>query len=195
MGKLVQKFERGVCLGVCPRTDEAIMCTPAGIVRAGTVKLHAIKDAWKASSLLSISTTPWTTGRHSKRHELTVENDEEEKLIKVDESELPEDPRRFRVTKEDIEDISFSDGCVGCNAMRQDKTAQRHSEYCRRRRAQEDKTYLKSTDEGRRWLEKAEEQFTEALVRASETMESLGMRAAMNLGENMGSFDYSVGRG
>ena len=32
-------------------------------------------------------------------------------------------------------------------------------------------------------LEKAEERFSEALVRAGERMESLGMRAAMNLGE------------
>ena len=36
-----------------------------------------------------------------------MENDEAEKLIKVDESELPGDPRRPRVTKEDIEKIVF----------------------------------------------------------------------------------------
>ena len=80
------KFERGVCLGVCPRTDEAIIGTPARIARAGTVKRQVIEVAWKASSLLSISTTLWTAGRQSKRHEFTAENDEEEKLIKVDES-------------------------------------------------------------------------------------------------------------
>ena len=109
-------------LGVCPRRDEATVGTPAGIVRAGTVKRQAIEDAWKASSLLSISTTLWTTRRQSKRHELTGENDEEEKIEKVDESELLGDPRRFRITKEDIERIGLSDGRVGCNAMRQGKT-------------------------------------------------------------------------
>ena len=56
--------------------------------------------------------------RASKRHELTVENDEKEMLVKVDESELPGDPSRFRITKEDLERIGFSDGCVGCMAMR-----------------------------------------------------------------------------
>ncbi len=30
--------------------------------------------------------TPFTMGRQSKRHELTVENDEAEKLIKVDDT-------------------------------------------------------------------------------------------------------------
>ena len=59
--KLEPKFERGVWLGVCPRTDAAIIVTPAGIGRARTVKRQAIEDAWKATSLLSISTTPWTT--------------------------------------------------------------------------------------------------------------------------------------
>ena len=48
--KLEPKFEKGVWLGVCPRTDEAIIGTPAGVVRAGTVKRQAIEDAWKASS-------------------------------------------------------------------------------------------------------------------------------------------------
>ena len=109
MEKLEPKFERGVWLRVCPQTDEASIGTPAGIVRAGTVKRGAIEDAWKASRVLSISTTPWTTGRQSKRHKLTVENDEGEKLIQVDGSEL----RRLRITKEDLEKIVFSDSCVG----------------------------------------------------------------------------------
>ena len=101
--------------------------------------------------------------------------------MKVDESELPGYPRRFHITKKDIQRFWFSDGCVGCNAMRQGKTVQRHSEYCRRRE-QED---LKSTEEGRGKLEKAEERFTEALVQAGERMERLGIRAAMNLGETI----------
>ena len=96
--KLEPKLEKGVWHGVCPRTDEAIIGAPAGVVRAETLKPQAIEDAWKASSLLSISTTPWTTGKQSKRHELTVENDEEENIVKVDESEMPGDPRRFRIT-------------------------------------------------------------------------------------------------
>ena len=86
-------------LGVCPRTDEAIVGQPAGVVRAGTVKRQAIEDAWKVSILLSISMTLWTPGRQSKRHEFTVGNDEEEKCVKVDELELPGDPRRLRITK------------------------------------------------------------------------------------------------
>ena len=49
--KLESKFEKGVWLGVCPRTDEAIVGTLAGFVRAGAVKRQAIEDAWKASSL------------------------------------------------------------------------------------------------------------------------------------------------
>ena len=46
MEKLEPKFEMGVWLGVCPRTDEAIIGTPAGVMRAGTVKRQAVENAW-----------------------------------------------------------------------------------------------------------------------------------------------------
>ena len=49
MEKLEPKFERGVWLGVCRRTSDAIIGTPDGTVRARTVKRKAIEDAWKAS--------------------------------------------------------------------------------------------------------------------------------------------------
>ena len=116
-----------------PRTDEAIIGTSSGIVRAWTVKRQAIEDAWKSTSLLSVSNTPWTLGRQSKRHEVTVEDDKLEKVIKADESKMPSDPRSFRITSEDIERVGYPDGCMGCSAMRASKPAQRHSEYCRRR--------------------------------------------------------------
>ena len=105
MEKLEPKFEQGIWLGVCSRTEEAIIGSTKGIVRAGTAKRQAIEEAWKSTSLLSVANTPWNTGRQSKRHELTVENDEAEKLIKVDDYDLPGHPRRFRITKEDIEKV------------------------------------------------------------------------------------------
>ena len=74
-----------------------------------------------------MSATPWTLGKQSKRHELTVEDDRDEKIVKVDESEIPGDPRTFRIT-EDIERIVYSDACVGCSAARQGTPTQRHSE-------------------------------------------------------------------
>ena len=108
-----------------------------------------------------------------------MENDEEEIIVKVDASELLGDPKMFRIAKEDIERIRFSDGCVGCKAMRQGKTAQRRSDHCRRR-VQED---LRSNEECRDRLDKAEERFTEAFVRAGERMECMGMKVGMNLGK------------
>ena len=155
MEKLEPKFEHGVWLGVCPRTDEAIIGTTGGIVRAGMVKRRAIEEAWNAKVLLSLRDGPWNLGRQSTRHELTVENDEEEPLTKVDDKEASADPRRFRILKQDIDRVGYSDGCVGCSALRAGKAAQRHSEYCRRRVQEE----LKGTEEGRQRLEKAEERF------------------------------------
>ena len=100
-------------------------------------------------------------------------------MIKADDSERAGDPRRFRFTKEGIEKVGYSDGRMGCIAMRAAKPAQRHSEYGRRR-VQDG---LRGTEEGRQRLEKKEERFMEALVRADERIESLGMRATMRQDE------------
>ena len=56
--QLEPKFESGIWLGVCPRTDEAIIGTPAGVVRAGSVKRRTLEEAWKAAELLAIKETP-----------------------------------------------------------------------------------------------------------------------------------------
>ena len=108
MEKLEPKFEHGVWLGVCPRTDEAIVGTTGGIVRAGTVKRRAIEDAWSAKVLLSFKEGPWNMGRQSSRHELTVENDEDEPLTKIDDAEEIREPHRFRILKQDIDRVGYS---------------------------------------------------------------------------------------
>ena len=61
MEKLEPKFEKGVWLGVCPRTDEAIIGTATGIVRAGTVKNQTIEEVWNDEQLLATTIThgPW----------------------------------------------------------------------------------------------------------------------------------------
>ena len=66
-------------------------------------------------------------------------------VVKPSGADVLADPRWFRITKEDIEVIGYSDGCVGCSAMRIGKTVQRHSES-RRRRVEE---HLMGTDGGK----------------------------------------------
>ena len=111
------------------------------------LKRHGIREV---SYRLQISVI---IGKQSKHHELMVDDDEAEKLIKINDSDLPGDPRRVRITKENIDKVGCSDGCMGCNAMRAAKPAQTNSEYCRRR-IQDD---LKGTEESRQRLEKAEQ--------------------------------------
>ena len=65
-----------------------------------------------------MANTLWTIGRQSKHHEFTVEDDNGEKVIKVDDSELPGGPRRFRITKEDIERVGHSDRDASIDASR-----------------------------------------------------------------------------
>ena len=107
MEKLEPKFEKGVWLGACPRTDEAIIGTATSIVRAGTVTRQTLEEAWNAEQLLATTLTPWTVGRNSDRHELVIDDDREVEVVKPDGSDAPVDPRRFRITRDDVEVIGY----------------------------------------------------------------------------------------
>ena len=125
-------MKRAFRWGVCQRTDEAIIGAASGIVGAGTVKRQAIDDAWSAEQVLAVSLTPWTVGRKSDKQELVIDDDKDVEVVKQDDADAPAVPRRLRIAKEDIEVVGYSDGCVGCSAMRAGKAAQMHSEYCQR---------------------------------------------------------------
>ena len=74
--------------------------------------------------------------------------------MKEDKKEGDKDVKRMKITRGDIEEIGFSDGCQGCNAMRRGVSAQNHSEYCRRRVEE----HLRGSKSGVERLEKAEKQ-------------------------------------
>ena len=157
-----------------PRTDEAIFGIGDNTVRARTVKRQTMAEAWSAEDLLAIMITPWKTGTEVVRHELTVQDDTEIEVVKEDRAEGGREMRRMRITRQDIEDIGYSDGCVGCSALRSGTGAQRHSEYRRRR----GKEHLRGTQDGTERIEKAENKITEALVRAGKRIEAMGRMAA-----------------
>ena len=75
MENLEPKFENDVWLGICPRTDEAIIGTATGIVRAGTMKRQTMEETRNAQQLLATTLTPWTVERKPDRREFVVDDD------------------------------------------------------------------------------------------------------------------------
>ena len=170
-GKIRQmepKFFAGIWLGVCPRTDEALIGTKEGLVRANTVKRKPLETAFVADELLSVKITPAGMERRV-MHGAGAEDDGEQDVVKLDRTEEAPGVKRMKIMKGDFDEIGFTDGCPGCNAVRTGKPSQNHTEACRRRV----EGYLKESKQGQQRLDKAEARITEAFVRAGERIQAM----------------------
>ena len=94
-------------------------------------------------------------------------------VVKEDRAEGERETRIMGFTRRDIEDIGYSDGCVGFSALRRGASAQQHSQFSRRLSEE----HLRGTQDGRETIEKAENKITEALLRAGERIEAMGRMA------------------
>ena len=68
--------------------------------------------------------------------------------------------QRERITKQDIDEFGATIGCPGCNAIRDNKRRQAHSDRCRRRIEES----LRKTPHGAERLDRREELINEALA-------------------------------
>ena len=129
-------------------------------------------------------------GSNQQRDGSTVENDTWKVSVdrpeaRVDPIPIPplplEEPRiqRERITKKDIDEFGTTIGCPSCNAIRNNKRAQAHSDRCRRRIEERLRTTLHA--EQRDWTEERGEVINEALaeeVRREEQRKKRSDRAA-----------------
>ena len=123
-GKIRQmepKFFSGLWLGACPRTDEALIGTDKGLVRANTVKRKPIESAFVADEVLNVKITPGGMERRV-MHGAGDEDDGEQDVVKLDRTEEVPGAKRMKIMKDDFEEIGFTDGCPGCNAIRAGKS-------------------------------------------------------------------------
>ena len=67
---------------------------------------------------------------------------------------------RERITKQDIDEFGATDGCPGCNAIKDDKRVQAHSDRCRVR----NEPCLSITPQGAGRLDRRNEVINEALA-------------------------------
>ena len=97
----------------------------------------------------------------------------------VDPTPIPplpfEGPRvqRERITKQDINEFGVTIGCSGCNAIRDNKRAQAHSDRCRMRI----EGRLRSTPHGAERLDRRAEAINEALAEEARREEQKSRRS------------------
>jgi len=140
IGKLAIRWKDGVYLGVRAASGEVIVGTEEGVFRTRTVKRKPKEERWLQENVGRVVGVPWKTSKDDEG-----DGPAREGVIKIDAKVMGEAeeegvrtsppliPRSFTITRGDLVEHGFSEGCPGCNAMLRGKERQKHSDACRRR--------------------------------------------------------------
>ena len=137
---------------------ECFIANADGVFRAREIRRLEPQDIWDTEAINSVIGVPWrmTDGRW------TVDRPE----AQVDPIPIPPLPfegariQRERITKQDIDEVGATIGCPGCNAIKDNKRAQAHSDRCRIRI----EACLRTTPRGAERLDRRNEVINEALA-------------------------------
>ena len=137
---------------------ECLIGDADGVFRAREIRRLGPQDRWDTEAIISVIGVPWrmTDGKW------TVDRS----AVRVDPIPIPPLPfegvriQRERITKQDINEFGATIGCPGCNAIRDNKRAQAHSDRCRMRIEER----LRTTPQGAERLDRRGEVINESLV-------------------------------
>ena len=133
--KLDTMWHDGVWIGINGRTEEAIIGTENGIIKARAIKRKPSDEKFQWSDIEKIKGLPWAPVPGREGYGIPTKIDIKLPEHKIDKPEMQEELiiRRMRITRKDVEEHGTTSGCPGCKAVRYGKTACAHSEECRRR--------------------------------------------------------------
>ena len=158
------RWHTGVWLGLIPRTNEDLVGTPEGVVKAYAIKGMDAQERWSWEAANSVTGVPWkpvpsvegdhipivirpggcTVPRAQEDTSLgtddTVTQDETQEEEKREQSRVRQEllPRGMQITEKLIEEFNPTEGCAGCTKIVLQLPGLRvHSDECRRRIQQE----------------------------------------------------------
>ena len=137
---------------------ECFIGNAEGVFRAREIRRLEPQDRRDIRTVHSVIGVPWrmTDGRWA------VDRPE----VRVDPIPIPPLPfegtriQRERITKQDIDEFGATIGCPGCNAIKDNKRAQAHSDRCRKRIEE----CLRNISHGAERLDRRDEVINEALA-------------------------------
>ena len=162
------RYQYGIWLGMRNNSAECFIGNADGVFRAREIRRLEHQDRWDKEAIGSLIGVPW----RMKDGKWTVDRPE----VRVDHIPIPPLPfegariQRERVTKKDIDEFGATIGCQGCNAIKDNKRSQAHSDRCRMRIEE----CLRATPHGAERLDRRDEVINEAL--AEEVRKSRGRR-------------------
>ena len=130
VARVEPRWEDGIFLGVCDRSDEFYVGTERGMHRVRTVRCRATERV-DFTFLNSVSARPWDGPK--KVRDVRVVLPDVSSLAAMAEAEAIGKGRRLYISKADIMKYGLTEGCLGCRCLAEGKRAQGHSEGCRAR--------------------------------------------------------------
>ena len=141
--------------------------TGEGIVTSRAVMRRPEEDRWNLDEAKDVKATPWDLLQRSDVETLLTPMAE-----KLDEFADKESngPRRFKITRRDLDGVGFTRGCQQCEHIPKDGAGRGGLQRSERRRARGMKE-LSKTPAGKARVDRAEERITKALVEMSGDVE------------------------
>ena len=158
MNRMNPRYQYGIWLGMRNNSAECFIGNADGVFRAREIRRLEPQDRWDKEAINNVIGVPsrmtdakWTVDRPE---------------VRVDPIPIPPLPfegarvQRERITKKDIDEFGATIGCQGCNAIKDNKRAQAHSDRCRKRIEES----LRNIPHGPERLERRNEVINEALA-------------------------------
>ena len=149
--KSVMDWKQGLYLGGLMRSNESVVGTEQGVIKAFAIKRMAGKERWNLEAVKSMPGTlmgpdPSRPGRD--RVPIRIEARIEREVEQPSGSDgRKKQVRIMKITRKILEKVGFTEECEGCRYMQAGMEEQReHSEKCRQRIEKE----LVKTEEGQR---------------------------------------------
>ena len=183
LAKLESLWETGVFIGYRAQSGEYMCGTAEGAFKTRTVKRVPVEDRWHSDNENMVLHTPWSpTGDDGDEVLPAVQIAMKEPSIEIERPATREDqalPRRFYISKKDIEKYGATPGCAGCHAMHMGKNPVAHNEACRKKI--EDQINMHS--DGKKRTHDAEHRQKDFLAKAIEKADEMRKEKAAKHGE------------
>jgi hypothetical protein len=185
--KFCTEEKEGIWLGHTRNTNEAVIGTKAGVVRAYSVRRQAPDDRWDGDLIKAVAGSPQQPdpGRPGETIPVRVTFDPSvvEDAVLVQPMRNEKRARRMKITEKILQDYGFTEGCEGCRFKQAGLgDGREHSEACRVRLQEA----MQESEEGRRKLRKEAERLNMKIAEEMEVEESgRGGDAAMDEGKRL----------
>jgi hypothetical protein len=136
--KMESEWEEGIWLGHNRATNESVIGTENGVIRAYSIERKPEGERWDRAMMDAIKGTPQQPDptKQSVHIPTKVNFDEpdDEEVEEAQPARNPMDVRRMRITMETLQKYGFSEDCEGCRFKRAGMNERRgHSDKCRER--------------------------------------------------------------